>query len=249
MDTGWTAWVLDNFQIRHTLLHNEDIGGGNLRARFDAIILAQQSMSSILHGTRQGEGSGRADGQSAGDANNLQRPEFTGGIGLTGARNLQEFVEQGGTLLAFDSATELPMALFPIGVRGVLRGGEGESGGWYCPGSILRITTDPAHPVAAGMPKDVYATSTGGQAFEISILPAFNQGEREVKIVAWYAKKDLLASGWLSGERAVAGKAAVVDARLGKGHVVLYGFRPQFRGQSFGTFRLILNALYRSAVN
>ena len=99
------------------------------------------------------------------------------------------------------------------------------------------------------MPKDAYATTTGGQAFEITMLPAFNQGEREVQAVAWYAKKDLLASGWLTGERLVAGKAAVVDARLGKGHVVLYGFRPQFRGQSFGTFRLILNALYRSAIN
>ncbi len=249
MDAGWTAWVLDNFQVQHTPVHNEEIRAGNLRARYDAIILAQQSMSSILHGTRQGEGSGRGDWQNMGEVNNLQRPEFTGGIGLAGARHLQEFVEQGGTLLAFDSATELPLALFPIGARGVLRGGEGDSGGWYCPGSILRITTDPAHPVAAGMPKDAYATMTGGQAFEISVLPGFNQGEREVKAVAWYAKKDLLASGWLSGERAVAGKAAVVDARLGKGRVVLYGFRPQFRGQSFGTFRLMLNALYRSAVN
>ncbi len=249
MDTGWTSWTLDNFRIRHTLLHNGEVRSGNLRARYDAIILAQQPMSSILHGTRQGEGSGRADSQTAGDTNNLQRPEFTGGIGLQGARHLQEFVEQGGTLLAFDSATELPLTLFPIGVRGLLRGGEGDAaaGGWYCPGSILRITTDPAHPIAAGMPKDAYATMTGGQAFEITMLDSFNQGERAVKAVAWYAKKDLLASGWVSGERAVAGKAAVVEARMGKGRVVLYGFRPQFRGQSFGTFRLILNALYRSS--
>lgn len=251
IDTGWTAWVLDNFQIQHTLLHNEEIRAGNLRSRYDAIILAQQSMNSILHGTRQGEAAGRGAAQGQSETANLQRPEYTGGIGLAGARQLQEFVEQGGTLLAFDSATELPLALFPIGVRGVLRsgGGEGDAGGWYCPGSILRITTEPAHPVAAGMPKDAYATTTGGQAFEITMLPAFNQGEREVQAVAWYAKKDLLASGWLTGERLVAGKAAVVDARLGKGHVVLYGFRPQFRGQSFGTFRLMLNALYRSAIN
>ena len=65
--------------------------------------------------------------------------------------------------------------------------------------------------------------------------------------VARYAGKDLLASGWLSGERAVAGKNILLDVRLGKGRVVLFGFRPQFRGQSFGTFRLVLNALYLSA--
>jgi len=247
MDTGWTSWMLDNFQIQHTLLHNAEVRAGGLRARFDSIILAQQTMASILHGTREGEAAGRGDWQTAGETKNAQRPEYTGGIGIEGARQLQEFVEQGGTLLAFDSATELPLTLFPIGVRGVLRGGEGEAGGWYCPGSVLRITTDAAQAVAAGMPREAYATMTGGQAFEITMLPSANRGEREVRAVASYAAKDLLASGWLSGERLVAGKAAVVDARMGKGHVVLYGFRPQFRGQSFGTFRLILNALYRSA--
>ncbi len=62
-----------------------------------------------------------------------------------------------------------------------------------------------------------------------------------------YAAKDLLASGWLSGERVMAGKPAMVDARVGSGHVVLFGFRPQFRGQTFGTFKLLLNAIYRSS--
>ncbi|MBI5280494.1 MAG: hypothetical protein HY858_02340 [Candidatus Solibacter usitatus] len=245
IDTGWTQWVLDYFHIDHSLVRNDEIRAGALRRKYDAIILAQQSMASILHGSRQGESQGRADWQSFADAKNAQRPEFTGGIGLEGARNLQEFVEQGGTLVTLDSASELPLELFPIGVRGLIRAGaEGESSGaWYCPGSILRITTDPAHPLAAGMPKEAYATSTGGQAFEITVLPEFNKGEREVKAAVWYASKELLASGWLSGERVAAGKAAVVDARLGQGHVVLFGFRPQFRGQSFGTFRLLFNAL------
>jgi len=250
MDAGWTQWVLDYFQIKHTALHNDEIRAGGLRSRYDTIILAQQTMSSILHGARQGEGAGPADWQTMGEVKNQQRPEYTGGIGVEGARQLQEFVQAGGTLVALDSATELPLSLFPIGVRGVLKGGEGESGdGWFCPGSILRITTDPSHPVAKGMPKEAYATSTGGQAFEITMLPEFNRGEREVKAVAWYAKQNLLASGWLSGERAVTGRAAAVDAQLGQGHVVLFGFRPQFRGQSFGTFRLLLNAIYQSAAS
>ncbi|MBI5085060.1 MAG: hypothetical protein HZB13_10750 [Acidobacteria bacterium] len=245
IDTGWTQWVLDYFHIEHALLRNDEVRAGALRRKYDAIILAQQSMASILHGSRQGETQGRADWQSFADSKNTQRPEFTGGIGLDGARNLQEFVEQGGTLVTLDTASELPIALFPIGVRGLIRAAaEGEtSGAWYCPGSILRITTDPAHPLASGMPKEAYATSTGGQAFEITVLPEFNKGEREVKAAVWYANRDLLASGWLSGERVAAGKAAVVDARLGQGHVVLFGFRPQFRGQSFGTFRLLFNAL------
>lgn len=245
MDAGWTEWVLDRFEVEHTALRNDEIRRGSLRSRYDVIVLAQQSMASILHGTREGESQGRA----ASATNNRQRPEFTGGIGVEGARNLQQFVEEGGTLVALDSATELPLTLFPIGVRGVLRASaEGEaSGGWFCPGSILRITTDPALPAAFGMSREAYATSTGGQAFEITVLPEFNKGDREVKAFAWYAKQNLLASGWLTGERQVAGRPAAVEARLGQGKVVLFGFRPQFRGQTFGTFKLLLNAIYHSA--
>jgi len=242
-DVGWTEWVLDYFELKHTMLHNADIKAGGLRAKYDAIVLAQQSMNSIMHGVREGETGGRSEG--VGEIKNVQRPEYTGGIGLDGAKQLMEFVREGGTLVALDSATELPLALFPIGVRGVVRSGEGESA-WSCPGSIVRITTDTAHRLAEGLPKEGYAVSTGGQAFEIPLLAEFNTGDREVKAVAWYAKQNLLASGWLTGERVVAGKAAVVDARMGAGHVVLFGFRPQFRGQSFGTFRFLLNALYGS---
>lgn len=248
MDTGWTQWVLDRFHVEHDLLHNDEVRRGGLRGRYDVIVLAQQSMNSILHGTREGETQGRA-ASSTEQAKNLQRPEYTGGIGIEGARNLQQFVEQGGTLVAIDSATELPLSLFPVGVRALLRpAAEGEtSGGWFCPGSILRITTDPTLAAAFGMPREAYATSTGGQAFEITVLPEFNKGEREVKAFAWYAKQNLLASGWVMGDRQVAGRPAAVEARLGQGKVVLFGFRPQFRGQSFGTFKLLLNAIYHSA--
>jgi ribosomal protein S18 acetylase RimI-like enzyme len=65
-----------------------------------------------------------------------------------------------------------------------------------------------------------------------------------VKAVAKYAAHDVLASGWFSGEPAVLGKDILVDARHGRGHVVLFGFRPQFRGQPYGTFKFLLNAIY-----
>ncbi|MGJ5817633.1 M14 family zinc carboxypeptidase [Paludibaculum fermentans] len=246
-DSGWTQWTLDYFHVGHTVVHNADLRAADLRSRFDTIILAQQTMNSILHGTREGERSGRGEPQGEA-AHNVQRPEFTGGIGVEGVRSLQEFVKQGGTLVALDSATELPLALFPIGVRGVLRGGEEESaGGWSCPGSLLHLNVDTAHPLAQGVAKDAIATSTGGQAFDITMLPEFNQGDREVKVVASYAKTNLLASGWIAGERIVAGKPAVISARMGQGRVVLIGFRAQFRGQSFGTFKFLLNAIYQSA--
>ena len=53
-----------------------------------------------------------------------------------------------------------------------------------------------------------------------------------------------LASTWLSGERVIAGKHILLQARHGKGSVILFGFRPQFRAQSTGTFKFRLNAIY-----
>lgn len=237
MDAGWTQWLLDRFAVPYEEIRNADIRRGGLRERFDVIVLAQQSMQSILHGTP--EVLTLRAGETA-----RQRPEHTGGIGLEGARQLEEFVRKGGTLIAFDSATELPLALFPLDVRPGLRpGAQQEPGGWSCPGSILRMSAETGHRYAFGMPAGHYATSTGGQFFELTQSAA----ERRPRVFVRYAQKNLLASGWISGERVMAGKAAAVEAPLGDGQVVLFGFRPQFRGQTFGTFRLVLNAIYFSA--
>lgn len=239
MDAGWTMWFLDHFKIPYTKLTNEQIIAGKLRDRFDAIIFAQQTPASILHGVRAGEG--RPDAQ--------QRPEFTGGIGSKGLVALEEFAMQGGTVLAFDTATSLFTQSFPIGVRTLLplpsgREDEVSPNAFYAPGTLIRLDVDTKHPAAFGMRAQSIGMTTGGQAFEVTLLPEANRGDREVKVLAHYAKQDLLASGWLSGERAVLGKPIAVQARLGRGSVYLYGFRPQFRGQPYGTFKLVLNAIY-----
>lgn len=245
MDFGWTQWLLDYYRVPYTLIHNEDFAKADLRSRFDTVLFASQSMSSILHGWRPGENLSRRSGS---ESASQQRPEYTGGVGLAGAAALQRFVQAGGTVVAFDNAAELPVQLLPLPLRSALRSSEGgesqSSGGYYCPGSILRITVDNSHPIAFGMPQETYAFQSGGEAWDVALLPDFNKGDRTVRTVARYASKNLLASGWLSGERVVAGKVILADARYGAGRVIVFGFRPQFRGQSFGTFKFVLNSLY-----
>jgi ribosomal protein S18 acetylase RimI-like enzyme len=90
---------------------------------------------------------------------------------------------------------------------------------------------------------EVFAFSSGGQAWEITLLPSENKGDNEIRVIARYAMKNLLASGWLSGEGVIAGRPALLDVPHGKGHVVLFGFRPQFRGQTWGTFGLFVDSL------
>ena len=234
IDTGWTEWLLDSFAVPYRVLHNDDFRRGRFGG-LDSIILASERPESILNGWREGEPTVRRKPEL--DLKALQRPEYCGGIGLAGLLNLERFVAEGGTLIAFDQATELPIRYFPLPVRDVLATA---SPRFECPGSLLRATIDTTQPLAAGMREQAYVFSTGGKAFE-STLAA---GDGALRVVARYAAGDLLASGWTAGEAAARGKPLLVDVRHGKGRVLLYGFRPQFRGQTFGTFKLVLNAVY-----
>ncbi len=242
IDTGWTRWLLDTYQVPYTLLHNPELRKGNLRARFDAILFASQSLPSIMHGYRAGEATRKRDPEL--DAKAQQRPEYTGGIEITGLEQVERFVRQGGTLITLGRATELPVEMFPLAVRDVARSEAASAGRFYCPGSLIHITVDTTNPIAFGMPREAIAFCRGGAAFDITLLAANNKGEREIRSVARYAEANLLASGWVSGEKAVLGKHIVLDAGYGKGRVILFGFPPQFRGQTFGTFKLLLNAIY-----
>lgn len=238
-DQGWTQWMLDQHKVPYTLLHNAEFQNTNLHQRFDAIIFAQQTYSSILNGVRHGE---TAEGGAV-----VQRPEYTGGIGAQGLAALQRFVAEGGTLITFDTASELAIQFLPLPVRNIVHTATdaGESStGFSAPGSLLRFTVDTSNPIALGMPQHVIAMTSGGAAFDITASPAANVGDYEVRSVMRFATSDLLASGWVSGARAVMGKHALLEARYGKGRVVLFGFRPQFRGQTFATFKLVLNAIY-----
>ncbi len=234
IDTGWVQWLLDTFQAPYSVLRNEDVKKPDWRSAHDALIFASQSASSILSGARPGGG---RPGSS--ETPSQQRPEFTGGIGNEGWAQVAQFVEQGGTLIALDAASELPVQKMPLGLKGLLRGGEpaAESpDAYYCPGSLLRVVVDNTHPLGFGMPKESIVFVSGGQVWDVK--------DPQARTVVRFAEKDVLASGWLSGEKAILGKAAVVELKHGKGRVILYGFRPHFRGQTFGAFKLLLNALY-----
>jgi hypothetical protein len=237
-DQGWTLWLLEQYDFAVDTLHDADVRHGYLSA-YDAIVLPNHPGQEILQGNLPG----------------TMPEEFVGGIGAEGTAQLKSFVAGGGTLIAFDEATDLPMDHFGIPVRNSV--GSLPPRDFFIPGSLIRTDVDTRHRLATGMQPQVAGAFSQSRAFEIVRLPRSGEGGREntppppepaVDVVARYAEQDLLMSGWALGEeRFLAGQPALVDVRLGSGSVVLFGFRPQFRGQPSGTFKLLFNAIQRAA--
>jgi len=237
MDEGWTRFAFERQAgVEYQTLHDAEIRAGGLGGRFDAIVLPDQAARQIV----------------AGHAEGTMPPAYTGGIGKEGVAALRAFVESGGTLIALDSATALPIDEFGLPVVDVLDrfnlpardASTGlEIGGrqtdiFSSPGSILSADVDRSHPLAHGLDATVPVWFENSPAFEVGTGA----------VIARYPPGNPLLSGWILGHEKIHGRAALAEVPLGRGRVVLFGFRPQYRAQSWATYVPLLNAIYTSAV-
>ncbi len=166
-------------------------------------------------------------------------PEYAGGLGADGVQALKEFVEGGGTLVLLDSSSEFAIRELRVPVRDITPD-RPQPEGWYAPGSILRVRWDPSHPLVYGMPEESAVYYARSPIFEVE------PGAQNVTAVARYPERDLLMSGYAQQqEERVAGRAALVEAQVGQGRVVMFSFRPQHRAQPHETFKVLFNSLYR----
>ncbi len=236
MDEGWTRWLIEQWGFPYKSLMDAEIKAGNLLTNYDVIILPADRVETMT-GERRGEGAGRGAGPRPTDI----PPEYRSGFGQEGVAALRAFVEKGGTLVTFAEAGDFAIQRFELPLRNVVANRPPKE--FWSPGSTLRVRIDNTNPLAYGMPTEGLAVFlANNQAYEV--LPtAYN--ERVERIVT-FAERDLLQSGWLLGEDAIARKAAMVSVQHGQGKVVLIGFRAQHRAQTHGTFKLVFNALISS---
>ena len=260
MDEGWTRWLLDNEYYASVFgmecyqsVSDRDISlvqvaparatvlpelAGATFAR--AILFPDQPPAQILNGYEKGR----------------MPDEYVGGVGKEGVANLKKFVEAGGTLIFLNRSSDFAIEQFGVPIRNVVKGLERKD--FYIPGSILRTELDTTNPIAKGMPAESIAWFENGPVFEVlsraSTTPSAeaaatppNQGGefKNVTVIARYPSdpKQILLSGWALGAEKIAGKAALVEVTMGKGKIILFGFRPQYRGQSLATFPLFFNAI------
>jgi hypothetical protein len=228
IDEGWTRWLLEDFQFEYSTIRDADVTSGRLGQLFDVIVLPDDSEEMML-----GPDSARAEEYP---------PEYRSGFGRAGVEALKAFVQTGGTLVTLSRAGELVLDEFDVPVRDVVAGRWGSD--FWAPGSTLRVRVDHDDPLGYGVPDRALATfMAGGQVYET--IPGARSAD--VTRLVTYVDRDVLQSGWLLGEDAIANRAAMVSIRQGRGSIVMIGFRAQHRAQTHGTFKLFFNTLLSGA--
>lgn len=221
IDEGWTRWILENYHFPFKSLYNADIRSADLRSRYDVIVLPDMYKQQMMDGF----GVGIVPGQ------------YAGGIGEDGLDNLRQFVRQGGTLVALNKTADALIPLMSLPVKNVIEGAKSDK--FFCSGALLRVHTEHAElPANYGLADAPVVMFQSGPAFE----PA--AGFRGAVLARYATQTNPLESGLLLHPEAIEGKAAAVELAYGQGRIVLFGFKPQFRGQSHATYKYLFNELY-----
>ena len=217
MIAGWTRWMFDRHEMVYDSLHDARVRAGSLGDDYDVLIFQSQSDRSISRGRLPGS-----------------LPEqYTGGIGAEGRTAVREFVESGGRLVVMEEAAEFAIGLFGLDVANPVEGLSNTE--FYVPGSIVRVDLEP-DPVASG-----YDGSTAAWYWRSS--RAFVVDDERVDVLGRYGQGNPVIAGWILGPERLAGQAALLRARVGQGEVILFGFQPNYRGQSIVTWPLLFNAI------
>jgi hypothetical protein len=234
-DEGWTRLILENNCFEYTTVHDKEILAG--LEGFDVLIMPSDPEGFILGPKCANMNDPRT--QMMMQWIGPQPEEYQSGLGYEGAAKIKEFVEKGGRLLAFNYASDFAIHQLGLGVRNIVAGVPTKVFNDH--GSTLRAVVDKTQQVCWGMPDKTLVFHWNGPVF--AVTDGFHADDYTVAMR--FEDQKVLRSGLLVGEKLIAGQAAVVTCKKGKGEVVLYGFGPQNRAQTTGTFKLVFNMLYK----
>jgi hypothetical protein len=239
MDAGWTRFLFDTYHLPFTVLHPGDFAKTDLAGKFDVIIFPDTDKEMLMTGKRK-----------SGDTYYMGSypPEYVKGMEKEGLEKLMTFIDQGGIIVSWGRSARLFEGMqkirhgeeeeeFSLPFRDI--SSELSREGLEIPGSLVRIDLIPDHPLTRGMPEHIGVFSRGRPVFATSI-PQFDMDRR---VIAVYPEKDILVSGYASGEEKMGNHAAMIWMEKGKGQFVLFGFGPQFRSSTQASFKLLFNAI------
>ncbi|MBK9386925.1 MAG: peptidase [Planctomycetes bacterium] len=255
MTAGWTQWVMEQAEFPYTRVTGQRIAAGNLAQDFDTLVFHDG-----LPASRDArESRERRDSLSDEDIADLQEllPPFEDWSDLAARRvaltaentiePLRAFLAAGGTIVALgDDATKLARLLdLPVQEGLKKRDANGNeksvpSSEFFIPGSLLWARAQPAHPLSYGCSERF--------ALMFRRSPVFTSDDPKAELFVTYPSAGrLLASGWEIGAELLRDKAAALRLPVGEGSVVLFGADVIYRGQPWGTMKLLFNALLPTA--
>ena len=226
MDEGWTRWLLERYEMPYQTVGNAEVADG-LVGKYDVVILADAAPEVLDKG----------HSPDYGDGESIVPPEYRGGLGEAGAAALVDFARSGGTIMAFNRAASYAASRLGLPVENAVEGLAKQR--FFGPGTLVNVEADLSHPLCVGMREREAAWFQSGPVFRVR-----RQFAAEVREALRFPGRNVLASGWLLGEGHLANRAAVLDVPFGAGRVILFGIRPQYRGQSNATFKMVFNGLY-----
>jgi hypothetical protein len=232
MDEGWTRWVLEQYGFDYLLLHPEDLKSP-LTGKVDVVVLAEDARVPV-DVPAGGAGAGRGGGGRGGRGGAV-RPEYAARLSESDLVSFEQFIRSGGTLVCLNNASTFAIQQFKLPVKNVVAGLRTDD--FFLHGTIVEIQTDPSQMVMAGMTQKAAVFADSSPVFETG------DGFKGAVLAKYQDSGSPLLSGYLIGEKHLNGKAAALDVHLDNGHVVLLGFRPEWRGQPFGTFKVLFNAV------
>jgi hypothetical protein len=242
MPSGWTRWLFEQFEFPFELVFPQTLDAGNLKESFDVLLFVT---GAIPPGEINLSPRARSRGGAGPDPQTIpaEYRSWLGGVTVEETvPQLVRFLEEGGTILAIGSSTNLgPLAGLPIGNH--LVDGEREPlqpETYYIPSSVLQVRVDTSRPLAYGTKErtDVFFNNSP----VMRLKPEADK--KGVRPVAWFDSDEPLRSGWAWGQHRLYGGVAVAEAKVGGGNLFLYGPEVLFRAQPHGTFKLVFNGIY-----
>jgi hypothetical protein len=225
IDAGWTRWVLEQHSFEYTRVRPAELTDPEFAVRFDVIVIPEIPSLQLLRGMQGSQ----------------TRPEHRGGLEDRGVATLKQYLRAGGAIVTLGNAAEFVIDHLDVPAVIASRGDDADAA--FVPGSLLRAAIEPDHPVAAGLPARVDVMNVLNNAY------AAGRGAEGLRPIARYPDEPLVQSGYASGDLRLRGRLAAFDVAMGRGRVVVLGFRPQHRGQTWGTFRFLFNAIFLASTH
>jgi len=239
MPSGWTRKILEDFGFDFELVYAPEIAAGDLRSRFDVLILEDGAVASPT--------GGRNDGLPS-DPSRVP-PEYRDRIGaITAARGVPEildFARAGGTVIAVGTSSWLGYyAGLPLSDHLVEDGRSLSVDEYFTPGSVHSLKIEQDSPLTHGLENRLDVMISHSPLFDLEP----GAGALGVKRLGWFDTDRPLRSGWAWGQERMRGGVALIEAELGDGKLFLFTPRVTFRSQSHAAFPLLFNGiLYGSA--